>query len=362
MIVSPITNKENVNLIFEQKEVPVFQNKVYKDKNDAISCVKLPVKLYQCLDTGFVFSGEFNPDMLDYNEDYQNEQGNSAFFQNHLNQVYELIKSKNLLDGKIVEIGCGKGLFLDLLLENGHDSIGVDPTYEGDSDYVIKEYYSEKHRDLKADSIILRHTLEHIAKPYDFLQMIAQANSHNTLIYIEIPTFEWIYKNNAIEDVFYEHCNYFTEKTIRSLFSSCEVIPIFNGQYMGIIARLGDLKKREDILEADIEEYPNLFKDGFEKYQDLIQGASLKMIWGAGAKGSTFLNLMDKKAEIIQGVIDINPKKQNKFIGGTGHAISPPEILLTKEINEIIIVNPNYKEEIESTIKNLNLSISLKTL
>jgi SAM-dependent methyltransferase len=362
MIVSPITNKQNVRLIFEQKEVPVFQNKVYKKKDDAISCLKLPVKLYQCLDTGFVFSGDFNPDVLDYNEDYQNEQGNSAYFQNHLNQVYELIKSRNLLKGKIVEIGCGKGLFLDLLSEKGHSVIGVDPTYEGDSNHVIKEYYSEKHKELKADAIILRHTLEHIAKPYDFLHMISNSNNENTLIYIEIPTFEWIYKNNAIEDVFYEHCNYFTKKSIRSLFSSCEVHSIFNGQYMGIIARLGDLKDRKQILETEIEEYPDLFKDGFEKYLDLIQGDTQKMIWGAGAKGSTFLNLMDVNAENIQGVIDINPKKQNKYIGGTGHLISSPEILLSKNINEIIIVNPNYKNEIEDTISKLNLSITLKTL
>ena len=37
-------------------------------------------------------------------------------------------------------------------------------------------------------------------------------------------------------------------------------------------------------------------------------------VWGAGAKGSTFLNLLDKERKAVKYVIDINPAKQNKFI------------------------------------------------
>jgi 2-polyprenyl-3-methyl-5-hydroxy-6-metoxy-1,4-benzoquinol methylase len=362
MIVSPLTKKENVRLIFEQKAVPVFQNKVFKTKNEAITCQKLPVKLYQCLDTGFVFSGEFNAGILDYNEDYQNEQGNSNYFQEHLNHVYTLMVERNLVHGKIVEIGCGKGLFLDLLKAKGHRVIGVDPTYEGDSIDVIKEYYSEKHKDLKADFIVLRHTLEHIASPYDFLEMIAKANSPETMIYIEIPTFEWIYKHEAVEDVFYEHCNYFTAKSFKSLFTDCEIIPVFNAQYMGIFAKLGNLKKRNEIKEASIEDFSNIFQKAISNYTGLVNSDTKKMIWGAGAKGSTFLNIMDPNCSHIDAVIDINPKKQNRYIGGTGHLIVSPEILLSTQIDEIIVVNPNYLKEIDATIKKMGLSIQLKTL
>lgn len=362
LVVSPLTKKDNVQCIFEQEAVPVFQNKVYKTREDATSCKKLPVKLYQCLDTGFVFSGGFDDSNLDYNEDYQNEQGNSAFFQNHLYDVYNLMLERNLLHDKIVEIGCGKGLFLDLLKSKGHHVIGIDPTYEGDSLDVIKEYYSEKHKSLNADFIILRHTLEHISEPFEFLKMIAEANNPETVIYIEIPTFEWIYTNNSIEDVFYEHCNYFTEKSFKTLFHSCEVIHVFNGQYIGIFAQLGQLKKREEIKNTAIETYSNLFQDAIQHYDVLLKEATKKMIWGAGAKGSTFLNIMDPERIYIQGVIDINPKKQNKFIGGTGHQIFSPNILKEIKIDEIIIVNTNYLKEIESTILDLNLSIKLKVL
>lgn len=362
MIVSPITQKDNVVCIFEQKKVPLFQNKVYKTREEAVNCMKLPVKLYQCLDTGFVFSGGFDPDMLDYNEDYQNEQGNSSYFQDHLENVFQLIAERDLFTRKVVEIGCGKGLFLDLMLERGINATGIDPTYEGESEYVIKDYYSQKYSHLKAGFIVLRHTLEHISLPYDFLKMIADANDKDTVVYIEIPTYEWIYRNDAVEDVFYEHCNYFTAKSIKALFHEAEVIPVFNDQYMGIFARLGSLKKREEIHETDIETYTNLFERALEHYKDLVSSDSRKMIWGAGAKGSTFLNLTDDKAEKVIGVIDINPRKQNRFIGGTGHQIYSPEILKEINVDEIIVVNKNYISEIDATIKKMGLTINLKTL
>lgn len=362
MIVSPITQTEHVMCIFEQKEVPVFQNKVYKTKEEAVGCMKLPVKLYQCQDTGFVFSGGFDPEVLDYNEDYQNEQGNSDYFQEHLESVFKLISERHLLNRKIVEIGCGKGLFLDLMLDRGCDVIGIDPTYEGTSEYVIKDYYSNEYSHLKAGLIVLRHTLEHIALPYDFLKMISDANEKETVVYIEIPTYEWIYRNNAIEDIFYEHCNYFTTKSIKALFHEAEVIPVFNGQYIGIFAKLGMLKDRSEIHEEVIETYSQSFQTALNHYNNLVGTAAQKMIWGAGAKGSTFLNLTDDKAEKVVGVIDINPKKQNKFIGGTGHRIYSPEILKELPVDEIIVVNKNYMAEIDATIKAMGLEINLKTL
>ena len=59
-------------------------------------------------------------------------------------------------------------------------------------------------------------------------------------------------------------------------------------------------------------------------------------VWGAGAKGSTFLNLLDTERKAVKYVIDINPAKQNKFIAGTGHPIYSPEILLQQPVENII--------------------------
>ena len=59
--------------------------------------------------------------------------------------------------------------------------------------------------------------------------------------------------------------------------------------------------------------YETLFKSKLIGYQNFI-GSNICAIWGAGAKGFTFLNILDKNASLIKYVVDINPKKQNKYI------------------------------------------------
>ena len=44
-------------------------------------------------------------------------------------------------------------------------------------------------------------------------------------------------------------------------------------------------------------------------------------IWGDGAKGVTFANHVDSESSLINCIIDMNPKKQGKYITGTGHRV-----------------------------------------
>jgi hypothetical protein len=41
----------------------------------------------------------------------------------------------------LVEVGCGKGLFLEMLLTEGFDIDGFDPTYEGSNSRILREYF-----------------------------------------------------------------------------------------------------------------------------------------------------------------------------------------------------------------------------
>ena len=79
-----------------------------------------------------------------------------------------------------------------------------------------------------------------------------------------------------------------------------------------------------------------------------IREESLFTIWGAAAKGITFLNCLKKDVQQrIAFVIDINEAKQGKYCAGVGHKIMPPSILKHRDdIHDIIIMNPNYLHEI----------------
>ena len=68
-------------------------------------------------------------------------------------------------------------------------------------------------------------------------------------------------------------------------------------------------------------------------------------LWGAGAKGSTFANLIDPDRALIDCVVDLNPGKQGRFIPGSGHPIVDYRELASRNVTDAVLMNPNYRAE-----------------
>ncbi len=348
--------------VFRQKKVPIFQNKVYTSQSEALLADTGEVDLVQSPISGFVFNKAFSPHIMNYDVHYQNEQSNSNFFTQHLHSVLTLLKYFGLENKKVVEVGCGKATFFEMMLNEGINCWGFDPTYEGSNERIQKKYFDETEKGIKADIIVMRHTLEHITKPFSFLHTIARANDYKGFLFIEVPSFDWIVEKNAFWDIFYEHCNYFTEHALSVMFLKSVTGNFFGGQYIYLWADLSELKntisgnsgfKKQRILSFDSK---------INEYKKLLSQSGSFAIWGAGAKGSTFLNLLDKNREFVKYVIDINPAKQNKFVAGTGHPIFSQQILLHSPVENILIMNENYHEEIIHQIEQLGLKINTSSL
>jgi len=349
---------DNLATVFTLTNVPIFQNKVYPSYEQARAADKGEVELVQSLISGFVFNKSFKPHIMNYDVHYQNEQANSAVFQEHLNNVLQLLKNLGIADKKVIEVGCGKGVFFEKMLEDGINCWGFDPTYEGNSERIKKEYFDETQKGIDADVIIMRHTLEHITRPFSFLHTIAKANEYKGFLFVEVPTFDWIVNKNAFWDIFYEHCNYFTENSLANMFSDAVTGSYFGGQYIYLWANLAKIK---NTIPGNLQFQKfdtSAFENNLKIYKEMLSQPGSFAVWGAGAKGSTFLNLLDQEKKLVQFVIDINPAKQNKFIAGTGHAIYSPEILLKRPVDNILIMNENYTEEIKQTINKYNISVN----
>ena len=87
-----VTIDKKYKLLYQQKEFPVFQNRMYKAKQDAIDCPKGNIYLVQNQDTGLIYNLDFNPDLMEYDQHYQNEQATSLSFKKHLDDVVEIVK------------------------------------------------------------------------------------------------------------------------------------------------------------------------------------------------------------------------------------------------------------------------------
>ena len=80
------------------------------------------------------------------------------------------------------------------------------------------------------------------------------------------------------------------------------------------------------------------------------------VVWGAGAKGTTFLNLVDG-SDRVDGVVDLNPRKQGGFVPGTGHRIDAPAALAGTEWERVIAMNSVYADEIMLLLRDLGVTV-----
>jgi hypothetical protein len=327
--------------------MPLFQNRMYHSAEAARACETGDVVLVQDIETGLVRNAAFEPDRLVYDADYQNEQANSHAFRQHLESVADLIR-RHLGGKRLIEVGCGKGGFLDQLADLGFDITGMDPAYEGDNPAIRKEYFSADSA-VTGDGIILRHVLEHIANPIEFLKLIRDANGGKGWIYIEVPCLDWIISHHSWFDVFYEHVNYFRLSDFHRIFGNViEATHSFNGQYLSVLADLSSL--REPVLDEPLLEFPASFTRGIRQQADFLKANQGRptAIWGGASKGVIYAIHMMREGIPIEMVIDMNPAKQGKFIAVSGLCVVSPEDAMARLPNgaDIIVMNPNYLEEI----------------
>ena len=120
------------------------------------------------------------------------------------------------------------------------------------------------------------------------------------------------------------------------------------GQYFRLEIKHG--KKTASVINKKVN-FNNLsasIDNQIKEYRRVLNSTNSFIVWGAGAKGVTFLNRLAIKRNRCKYVIDIEPNKQNKFIPITGQKVISPEILQKIKIDAVIIMNPIYEREIKT--------------
>jgi hypothetical protein len=251
----------------------------------------------------------------------------------------------------LIEVGCGKGHFLEVLQKDGFQILGMDPAYEGSNPAIVRQYFTPE-AGLAGDGIILRHVLEHVRNPVEFLFKIKEANGGVGTIYIEVPCLDWICRRRAWFDIFYEHVNYFRQADFRRMFGVVhEEGRLFQGQYLYAVADLATLRIPVG-SEADQVDFPADFAEGINRYALELhaRGNAPVVVWGAASKGVTFSIFMERAGARVDAVVDINPAKQGRFLPITGLEVQTPETVLRSlpEHSEILVMNGNYLAEIKA--------------
>jgi SAM-dependent methyltransferase len=324
---------------------------------------------------------------MEYTATYENALDFSPRFQSFAKDLASyLIEVYDIRNKTVIDIGSGKGEFLKLISSMGENrGIGFDPSYissegeEEDDDLTFfTEFFSEKHSSYKADLICCRHVLEHVHNPREFISMIRQGvgNDRETILYFEVPDAHFTFCELGIWDLIYEHPSYFNAASLAYLFESSgfrtiEINSRFGGQFLSIEASprfegldMSEVTSINSEIVSCVAEFPTqittMLKWWNNKLTEISELGERVVLWGAGSKGVTFLNLM-RGVYGIDYVVDINPRKQGMYIAGTGQEIIDPGRLRDIKPDVLIIMNPIYEDEIRETMGSLDLDPRILT-
>ncbi len=373
----PICDNARTTMFLQREPVAVHQNLLVSDELSARKLARGRLVMRACGRCGLMFNAAFDPTLMDYSAAYDNTQTWSPTFERHTQDLVDLLLSGHgLRNSRIVEVGCGKGTFLERLVAdpgNGNRAIGFDPSYVGQEvrcDGRLrfeKRFFDETCTDVTADVVLCRHVIEHIQQPLDLLKSVRQAlnNSPNALVCFETPCARWILEHRVIWDLFYEHCSIFTAESLAAAFDQTgfrveTVRHVFGGQYLWLEARPDGDSHAQRHPVAGFAELAASFGRSEQALRESWRASVADwskqgkvVLWGAGAKGVTFANLIDPARQHIAAVVDLNPHKAGHYLPGSAHPIIAPDDLPDFAASFALVLNPNYFQEIQSHLKQL---------
>lgn len=367
--------------LYAARGVPVLCNNLWPDREQAVACPRGDIELIYCRECGYIWNAAFDASRLEYTGIYDNSLHFSARFQGYAGSLAQRLIERYGLHGKeIIEIGCGKGDFLVMLCTmGGNRGVGFDRSYVGRSGAgdgadvtFIKDHYSAKYANQRADLVIARHVLEHVPDPVAFLRMVREAIGVDgeTALFIEVPSMLHTVRKLFVWDIIYEHYSYFIPRSLKRLlteagFTANEMAEEFAGQYLTAHAapRTGDASITPsadgDAEDPDIDTFGDgcarLVGSWRSRIERLAADGKRIIVWGAGSKGVTFLNAISP-GDAIRYAVDINPAKEGMHVAGTGQRIVPPSFLGEYAPDVIIVMNRVYEDEIRSSVGGMGIS------
>ncbi len=386
-VVCPACGGGELERFFEIAELPVNCIALSATREAALECPKGRIELGFCLDCGAVSNLAFDAACLSYDRSYDNSLHFSPTFQKYAEEVAGYLIERYELRGKsVVDVGCGNGEFLALVCGLGKNrGVGFDPSFipgranlrAGKGISIVPDYYSERHAHHDADCVVCRQVLEHIFHPQQFLRGVrgALTGKPDAAVFFEVPNASFVFRAQGMWDIIYEHCFYYSSGALARLFSGCgfdvlKVSETFGGQYLCLEARvsgnetgaLGDTGGDLAAMRGEILRFADDYRASRLRWGSMLGGLAAEgkrvVLWGAGAKGAMFLNAF-RDASSLQYIVDVNPHKRGLYIPGTGQKVVDPEFLREYRPEVVLIVNPNYREEIGRQISALGLGPEL---
>jgi SAM-dependent methyltransferase len=325
--------------------------------NQGESYITIDLEIYECNQCGLV---QHNSEPVSYYKDVIRAVAYSPEMKIfRLQQFKNFLNFNQLWDKNILEIGSGKGEYLDLFNEAGATRLyGLENSLQSFKILDDKKYNSRRgflddkfinNWELSFDAIVSFNFVEHWPDLQTGLKNIKNLLSDDGIGLIEVPNFDHMLRNKIYTEFTADHIFYFTEKTFRNALQSVGFEIISMGSVWKDYILSATVKKRQKINIREMIESKK--KNTFELVNFLSTYDGSVVVWGAGHQALSIMAMI-RADSFIEYVVDSAPFKQGKFCPVTGLEIFSPMQLKVDCPKCIVVMGAAYSDEIVRIIQN----------
>lgn len=118
----PSCSSSSLKDFFTIKNAPVQSLVTIKSYEEAMAIPRNDITLTFCNECGFIFNSTFDTSVDYYTKGYEDQQGFSPTFKVFITEVTNrFIDKYEVREKDVIEIGCGKGDFINLICELGNN-------------------------------------------------------------------------------------------------------------------------------------------------------------------------------------------------------------------------------------------------
>jgi len=363
----PACQSTDQEVLFDMGSQPMSLVALQRDPLQSASLERHRIRLAICRNCGHVHNIDFNPNHVSYAAAGCRMYNSGSGWQRHVEVTVKQVEEIEDVE-LIIEVGAGDCEFLNRINTDAI-KIAIDPCEAVERAEELGIQYYREHFDPKQHIpldggklvIIMRHLLEHMENPREFIEPIvrmAEKRAQDTILLIEVPCCQEALKKCRIEDWTYEHPQHFTVLSMMKLFRACGIefshaATTYGGEVIVAMAKLEPKRTKGLTVDQILFKYKRAQAKIDEVRSWLVNTTDRVALWGGGGKSAMFINKFKLPDTTL--VVDSHEEKWGFCVPGTKIPMVSPTALKKFPVDYIICTTSWRSLDIRDEIIKLGI-------